>query len=126
MGDGDHLVAESELEEELGRVRHEADDAHTLVNDMALLDDDEIDRALAQRPDWRRAGAELVLERSFADFAGAMRHINAVADLAEERGHHPDLEVHGWNNVRLRVSTHSEGGITAADLELVAAIDALS
>ncbi len=93
---------------------------------MALLGDDEIERALAERPDWRRAGAELVLERSFEDFAAAMRYVNAVAELAEERNHHPDLEVHGWNNVRLRVSTHSQGGITAADLELVAALDAPS
>jgi len=93
---------------------------------MALLGDDEIDRALAERPDWRRDGAELVLERTFDDFAAAMRYVNAVADLAEERGHHPDIEVHGWNNVRLRVSTHSEGGITAADLELAAALDGLA
>jgi 4a-hydroxytetrahydrobiopterin dehydratase len=93
---------------------------------MALLGDDEIDRALAERPDWRRDGAELVLERTFDDFAAAMRYVNATADLAEERGHHPDIEVHGWNNVRLRVSTHSEGGITAADLELAAALDGLA
>lgn len=92
---------------------------------MALLRDDEIDAALDGRPGWHRDGAELVLERSFDDFAAAMRHVNAVAEIAEERNHHPDIEVHGWNNVRLRVSTHSEGGITAADLELAAALDAL-
>ncbi|MTD46951.1 4a-hydroxytetrahydrobiopterin dehydratase [Conexibacter sp. W3-3-2] len=92
---------------------------------MALLHDDEIDRALADRPHWRRAGAELVLERTVADFAAAIAYVNRVAEVAEARDHHPDLEVHGWNTVRLRVSTHSEGGITAADLALVAAIDEL-
>lgn len=93
---------------------------------MSLLPDDEIDRALGERPDWRRDEKELVCDRAFRDFAEAMAFVNAVARVAEDRNHHPDILVHGWNNVRLRVSTHSEGGITEADLGLVDAIDALS
>lgn len=93
---------------------------------MARLSEDEIGRALAERPDWRREGEELVRDRAFADFAAAMRFVNAVAELAEARNHHPDILVHGWNKVRLRISTHSEGGLTGADLGLADAVDALS
>ena len=93
---------------------------------MSLLSDEQIAQALTERPDWQRDGSELVCERSFRDFAEAMSFVNAVARVAEDRNHHPDILVHGWNNVRLRVSTHSEGGLTEADLGLADAVDALS
>jgi 4a-hydroxytetrahydrobiopterin dehydratase len=38
--------------------------------------------------------------------------------------HHPDIDIR-WNRVTLRLSTHSAGGITGADLELGRRIDAL-
>ena len=58
----------------------------------------------SQRPD--------ALERDFEfdDFAAAMAFVNRVAEVAEEANHHPDILVHGWNKVRLTLSTHSEGG----------------
>ncbi len=60
-----------------------------------------------------------------ADFTAAMAVANAVAGAAEAAGHHPDILVHGWNNVRLTLSTHSAGGVTEADLALAARIDEL-
>lgn len=93
---------------------------------MSRLSEDEIGRALTERPDWRREGEELVRDREFPDFAAAMAFVNAVAEVAEARNHHPDILVHGWNKVRLRASTHSEGGITAADLALADAVDGLA
>jgi len=93
---------------------------------MSRLSDSEIDQALGERPDWRREGDELVRDRQFADFAAALAHVNAVGEVAEARNHHPDILIHGWNNVRLRISTHSEGGITGADVALADALDALS
>ena len=51
--------------------------------------------------------------------------MNRVADAAEAANHHPDILVHGWNGLRFTLSTHSEGGVTEADLALAATIDAL-
>ena len=72
----------------------------------------------SQRPD--------ALERDFEfdDFAGAMAFVNRVAEAAEEANHHPDILVHGWNKVRLTLSTHSEGGLTDKDHALARRIDA--
>lgn len=92
---------------------------------MALLTEEEIAAALGSRAGWRREGDAIVRERELADFAAALAWVNAIGDLAEERNHHPDILIHGWNKVRLTVSTHSEGGLTAADLALAAAIDEL-
>jgi 4a-hydroxytetrahydrobiopterin dehydratase len=91
---------------------------------MALLSEDRIDEGLRGTP-WRREGGAVVLDRAFADFRAAMTWVDAVAELAERANHHPDILVHDYNEVRLTLSTHSEGGITEADVELAADIAAL-
>jgi 4a-hydroxytetrahydrobiopterin dehydratase len=74
---------------------------------------------------WEHEDDAIVRDFAFPDFAAAMWFVNQVAALAEERNHHPDILVHGYNNVRLTLSTHSAGGVTEADHALAAAIDAL-
>jgi 4a-hydroxytetrahydrobiopterin dehydratase len=78
-----------------------------------------------QGKDWRQEGDSLVGDFEFKDFAGAMAFVNQVAEIAEQRNHHPDILVHGWNKVRLTLSTHSEGKVTDNDRELAAQIDTL-
>ena len=65
-------------------------------------------------------------EWKFEDFRSAIAFVERVADAAEAANHHPDILVHGWNKVRLELSTHSEGGITEADFALAARIDQLA
>jgi 4a-hydroxytetrahydrobiopterin dehydratase len=90
------------------------------------LSDAEIDERLAGAGEWRRGeGAEIVRELRFADFAGAISFVNRVAEVAEAANHHPDILVHGWNKVRLTLSTHSEGGLTDSDFKLASEIDRL-
>ena len=78
-----------------------------------------------QGKDWRQEGDALVRDLEFDDFAAAMAFVNRVAEVAEQRNHHPDILVHGWNNVRLTLSTHSQGGVTDADHALAEQIDSL-
>ncbi|MDX6671721.1 MAG: 4a-hydroxytetrahydrobiopterin dehydratase [Solirubrobacteraceae bacterium] len=91
---------------------------------MATLSDQEIDERLAE-VEWEREDDQIARELKFADFAEAMAFANRVAEVAEELNHHPDILVHGWNRVRLSVTTHSEGGLTAGDFELARRVDAL-
>lgn len=76
-------------------------------------------------PEWERGEGSLTREWTFADFARALAWVNRVGEVAEARGHHPDILLHDWNRVRLTLSTHSAGGLTEADEELAAALDAL-
>jgi 4a-hydroxytetrahydrobiopterin dehydratase len=92
---------------------------------MALLSDEQIATGLEGR-EWRREGAALVRDWRFADFAAAIAFVERVAEVAEASNHHPDILVHGWNKVRLTLSTHSEGGVTAADVALAQRLDTLS
>jgi 4a-hydroxytetrahydrobiopterin dehydratase len=90
---------------------------------MERLDDAAISDGLRDL-DWERVGDTIVTVRTFAGFAGALDWVNRVGALAEERDHHPDIAI-SWNRVTLTVSTHSAGGLTAKDLDLAAAVDAL-
>jgi 4a-hydroxytetrahydrobiopterin dehydratase len=66
-----------------------------------------------------------VRDLEFDDFAGAIAYVNRVAEAAEEANHHPDILVHGWNKVQLRLSTHDVGGLTQADLDMTGTLDAV-
>ena len=90
---------------------------------MATLTDAEVEQRLRGVPAWTRAGEAIERDLKLEDFAAAIALVNAVAKLAEARNHHPDILVHGWNRVRLTLSTHSVGGLTEADFDLAAEID---
>ncbi len=89
---------------------------------MGLLNDAEIERRL-EGSQWRRDGETIVRDYSLADFVSAIELVDRVADEAEAANHHPDILVHGWNKVRLTLSTHSAGGLTDADFALAERID---
>ena len=76
--------------------------------------------------EWREDGEALVRDLEFKDFAEAMAFVNRVAEVAEAANHHPDILVHGWNHVRLTLSTHSSGTLTDADRALAGEIDRLA
>lgn len=92
---------------------------------MVVLSAQEVDERLAGS-DWGRDGDAIAREWKLADFAAAIAFVNRVAEAAEQANHHPDIHVHGWNRVRLELSTHSEGGITRADLDMAERIDSLA
>jgi 4a-hydroxytetrahydrobiopterin dehydratase len=85
---------------------------------MATLGDSEIEARLGELDGWSREGEAIVREWTFPDFVAAVDFVNRVAELAQEANHHPDILLHGWNKVRLTLSTHSEGGLTDADFQL--------
>jgi 4a-hydroxytetrahydrobiopterin dehydratase len=74
---------------------------------------------------WRQEGESLVRDYRFKDFAEAIAFVNRVAAAAEEANHHPDILVHGWNKVRLTLTTHSEGRLTDNDRAMAERIDGL-
>jgi 4a-hydroxytetrahydrobiopterin dehydratase len=67
-----------------------------------------------------------VREWKLADFAAALAFVNRVGELAERANHHPDILLHGWNKVRLTLSTHSQDALTEADFNLAEQVDRLA
>jgi len=92
---------------------------------MALLSDDEIESKLAELDGWSRAGDAIEKAYDRGDFVGSVKFVDAVVEPAEEMGHHPDLAI-SWSEVKVTITSHSEGGLTANDFELAKRIDALA
>ena len=92
---------------------------------MDLLTTEAIAAELATVPEWAQAGDSITRAVKRADFRAAMLYVGAVGYVAEEANHHPDILIQ-WNRVTLTLSTHSAGGLTAADFALARAIDALT
>jgi 4a-hydroxytetrahydrobiopterin dehydratase len=92
---------------------------------MNLLTEPQIDEELATVPAWARAGDSITTVTERSDFRDALLYLGAVAYLAESASHHPDVTIQ-WNKVTLTLSTHSAGGLTAADFALARQISALS
>jgi 4a-hydroxytetrahydrobiopterin dehydratase len=62
---------------------------------------------------------------STADFAAAVRLVDAVAAEAEAMNHHPDSTL-GYGSVGFRLSSHDVGGVTERDLRLAVRIQELA
>jgi 4a-hydroxytetrahydrobiopterin dehydratase len=89
------------------------------------LSDLEVQRALAGLPGWARRGDTLTKTFQRRDFVDAIRLVNRVAEEAESRNHHPDIDIR-YSKLTFGLSTHDAGGITEADLELGAAIEKIA
>lgn len=91
---------------------------------MALLDDDAISAALEELEGWAREGEKITKQFECGDFVGSVKFIDAIVEPAEGMNHHPDLEI-SWSTVTVSITNHAAGGLTEADFELAAKIDAL-
>ena len=74
--------------------------------------------------DWTVGDATLRREFRFANFGEAFTKATAIALLAEEQGHHPDLEV-GWGRLAVALTTHKIHGLSRNDFVMASKIDAL-
>ncbi len=81
------------------------------------LDDEEITRQLAELPGWTGDRNALRRTYEFPDFVSAIAAVDEVAVAAEDRDHHPDIDIR-WRAVTFALSTHTAGGVTQLDIEL--------
>ncbi len=91
---------------------------------MDTLNQEQIEAALGELTDWGFEGEALTRTFRFADFVHSVGFVEHLAEVAEERQHHPDIDIR-YNKVTLRLSTHSAGGVTQRDVELAEAIGRL-
>jgi 4a-hydroxytetrahydrobiopterin dehydratase len=89
------------------------------------LDDATITRELAGLEGWTRVGDKLHRALQFADFVTAFSFMAGAALVAEKLGHHPEW-FNVYHTVRIDLTTHDAGGITALDVELARAMNALA
>jgi 4a-hydroxytetrahydrobiopterin dehydratase len=88
------------------------------------LSPDEIAAALYGLPGWSGDGDGLHRTVELPGFRDAVAAIVAIAEVAEELDHHPDIDLR-WRTLHLSLVTHSAGGVTENDLRLARRIDNL-
>jgi 4a-hydroxytetrahydrobiopterin dehydratase len=91
---------------------------------MAIFTEQQIREKLTSLSGWKFVNNEIAKTYELKDFVHAMGFVNSVALLAEKANHHPDIDIR-WNRVTLKLTTHSEGGITEKDFTLAKNIEAL-
>jgi 4a-hydroxytetrahydrobiopterin dehydratase len=84
---------------------------------MNTLSDQDARHRLQALPDWKIVAGELVKTFQLKDFRAALAFVNQVGELAEQAAHHPDIDIR-YNRVRLALTTHDAGGLTAKDFDL--------
>lgn len=89
-----------------------------------MLTNDQVDAALPDLNGWERSDGALRRSIEFPAFLEGVDAVGRVAELAEQKDHHPDIDIR-WRTVTFALVTHSAGGITDQDLQMAKAIDQL-
>ena len=90
-----------------------------------LLSDEEITARLSELEGWSREGDAITKSFDRGDFVGSVKFVDQLVEPAEGMNHHPDLSI-SWSEVKVSITNHAAGGLTAADFELAGKIDALA
>lgn len=92
---------------------------------MTRLNGDQIGQRLATLPGWDVRDGQLSKTFTLRSFAHGVLFIAAIGQFAEAASHHPDVSLHGYNQVTVNLVTHSEGGVTEKDFSLASQIESL-
>ena len=90
-----------------------------------LVSDEELTRALAEHPGWRRAGGALVRTMRMKDFEEALALVERVAVGAVDYHRRPDMCISENNHVRLSIANLHHAGVTIAEIRLAGKVDAI-
>lgn len=90
------------------------------------LSENQVDALMPQLREWqvKNQAKELYKEFKFNDFYQTMAFINAVAWIANQENHHPDISF-GYNYCHIRYYTHAIDGLSQNDFICAAKIDKL-
>jgi 4a-hydroxytetrahydrobiopterin dehydratase len=91
---------------------------------MAVLSDEQVDAVLPELNGWERVDGALRRSIKFPTFLDGIEAVRRVAQHAELKNHHPDIDIR-WRTVIFALVTHSEGGITQNDIAMARDIDGI-
>ena len=91
---------------------------------MALLSNKEIDSALEYLDGWVLSKNKILKNISFDTYLNGIEFVNSLAKIAEEKNHHPDLNV-GWCRVEVFFTSHDQGGVTDQCIEMAKMVESI-
>lgn len=93
---------------------------------VAPLTKDKVTALLAELNDWQvnAENTQIMRRFTFKGFYKTMSFVNAIAWMANQENHHPDMEV-GYNYCVVKYTTHAIHGLSENDFICAAKVDAL-
>lgn len=86
------------------------------------------DKYLTTIPDWkidRSSVHQIKRELTYKNFVEVLEVVNNIGEIAEAEGHHPNLYIYGYKNLRIELYTHAIGGLSINDFIMAAKIDTM-
>ncbi len=80
-------------------------------------------KLLKQAKLWTLEGKKITRIFKFKSFVEVLAFVNKVGALAQAQGHHPDIYIFDFSNVRLDLWTHKIGGLHLNDFIMAAKIN---
>jgi len=90
----------------------------------------EINNYLKKLKSWKvhkneRKAFYLLKNYKFKNFLQSLKFVKKVSILAEDEGHHPDINF-GWGHAKILIYTHAINGLSESDFILASKIDRIS
>jgi thiol peroxidase len=91
----------------------------------STLSSETIPALMSEIPGWDLVeGKRISKQFTFKNFSDTKLFLDLICTVAEEEGHHPSLTMN-YNRLRVSLTTHTAGGLTARDFTLARIIDSL-
>jgi 4a-hydroxytetrahydrobiopterin dehydratase len=91
---------------------------------MRRLTDEEIQNSLAALSNWKLDGKFIIKKYRFKEFLKGVAFVNEIANLSEEKNHHPFISI-DYKMVTLKLTSWNAGGLTDLDISLTKLYDAI-
>ncbi len=94
---------------------------------VPTLKPDEVQKFLGEVPGWEVTSDNKMIFRKWQkkNFVESLGLLQKIGNLAEQEGHHPDLHLTGYRNLKVEIMTHAIGGLSENDFILAAKINSL-
>ena len=89
---------------------------------MPALNTKQIGLHLTTVPDWTKRAQTICRTYKFEGFLMSIAFVHRIAKRAQKLNHHPDIDIR-FDQVKLTLTTHDEGGITEKDFSLARQCD---
>ena len=86
-----------------------------------VLNEDLI-KDLIKSDNWMYKKKSIIRKFKFNSYMDGIKFVNEIAELAENKNHHPDIQI-GWCNVEISITSHDLGGVTNQCVELANEIE---
>ena len=84
---------------------------------MSKLSEQDILNAITKLNGWEFKNNAIHKIFTFESYLNGIAFINRLAEIAEENNHHPDMVV-GWCKIDVAFTSHDQGGVTTACLDM--------